>query len=128
MQFDLPIHWNRRIKGKPVRYTLSLNLALSKGYRWYQTRKKHFSKECKKQLTGKEPRGLSQVRSITYHIGCSGKQDLMNVGSIIDKFFQDFLVSEGILKDDNIKVVTNVSFIGEWVKPSDSYAKVDIQW
>jgi len=47
---------------------------------------------------------------IHYEIWPKKRSDLMNVGSILDKFLQDALVKRQILPDDNCKVVQSTSF------------------
>ncbi len=47
---------------------------------------------------------------IHYEIWPKKNSDLMNVGSVLDKFLQDALVRQGIIPDDTCKVVPSVSF------------------
>lgn len=47
---------------------------------------------------------------IHYEIWPKERSDLMNVGSIVDKFFQDALVKRQVIKDDNCKYVKSISF------------------
>lgn len=43
--------------------------------------------------------------------------DLMNVGSVVDKFFCDCLVKAGIIPDDNCEYLNSVRFyFGGWDK------------
>lgn len=127
MEFELPLHWVRKYKGKVSKQALSFNLVTAKGFLWYNARKKFFSKELKKQLIGNEPKGVGQIKKLTYTICCHSRQDLMNIGSVLDKFFQDFLVLEGIITSDNIDVVTNVQFLGIKVPPEETFAKVRVE-
>ena len=62
---------------------------------------------------------LKRIISITYevHRGDRHSFDVMNTVSIIDKFFEDALVVNGIITDDNFKVVPMViGMIGEYDK------------
>jgi hypothetical protein len=47
---------------------------------------------------------------IHYEIYPKKNSDLMNIGSVLDKFFQDALVKRQIIKDDSCKYVKSVSF------------------
>ena len=54
------------------------------------------------------------METITLHYDIYPKTkrrlDIMNVGSIVDKYFSDTLVEEGVIPDDDLKHVTFVSF------------------
>lgn len=50
----------------------------------------------------------------------------MNFGSIADKFFCDSLVQEGILEDDNYRIVTGVTFSFGGITKENAYALVTI--
>ena len=47
---------------------------------------------------------------LEYKIWLRRKADLMNFGSVIDKFMEDALVKKGIIKDDNVDIIKKVSF------------------
>lgn len=44
-----------------------------------------------------------------YYAPDKRKRDLMNVVSVVDKFFQDALVNAGCIEDDNLSVVREVT-------------------
>lgn len=64
---------------------------------WFMTRKIKHKK-------------FSDPVQIEYTLWLKKGSDMMNVGSIVDKFMQDALVHRGILKDDNCDHVKKVSF------------------
>lgn len=128
MEFKIPVVRSISRKGRVSRETLSLNAMRSKGqpHRWYCARKKEIDTALNKQLTGNEPKELDKIAALHYIIGCTGKQDVMNIGSIADKFFQDWLVSSGILKDDTVHNVNYITFVGIH-SPSGAFARVSIE-
>lgn len=44
-----------------------------------------------------------------YYAPDKRKRDLMNVISVVDKFFQDALVERGCIEDDNLSIVKEVN-------------------
>lgn len=125
-ELELPHTFVKETTKKVSKQILSLNVALNYSGMWYQARKKQFYKDCRKLLTGLEPKKVEKINYIHYHIGCSDRQDLMNLGSLVDKMFQDFLVYEKILVDDNIKVVNDVRFTGELVPKGHTFVRVKV--
>lgn len=61
---------------------------------------------------------------IKYYVSPKKRSDLMNVGSVVDKFMEDALVKRGILEDDNCQWVKKVSF--EFMGYS-KYGNVDME-
>jgi hypothetical protein len=47
---------------------------------------------------------------LNYQIWIKRKADLMNIGSVVDKYMQDALVKKRIIKDDNVDIVKRVTF------------------
>lgn len=45
-----------------------------------------------------------------YKIYPRRKCDIMNIGSVLDKYMQDALIKKKIIKDDNVDVVKKVTF------------------
>lgn len=88
---------------------LNLNVYRNLHHRSLHAQKKNFSREV-----GKLVRGLPFMETITLHYDIYPKTkrrlDIMNVGSIVDKYFSDTLVEEGVIPDDDLKHVTFVSF------------------
>ena len=46
---------------------------------------------------------------LEYKIWLRRKSDLMNIGSVVDKYMQDALVKKRIIKDDSVEFVKKVS-------------------
>ena len=88
---------------------LNLNVYRNLHHRSLHSQKKNFSREV-----GKLVKELPFMETITLHYDIYPKTkrrlDIMNVGSIVDKYFSDTLVEEGVIPDDDLKHVTFVSF------------------
>ena len=54
------------------------------------------------------------------------KIDLMNAGSIIDKFVCDALIELGILPDDNVEYIKSVLFVDGGIDKANPRAKLKI--
>ena len=55
------------------------------------------------------------------------KSDLMNVGSVIDKFVSDALVTLGYITDDNTDIIKKVTIIDGGVDKQNPHAKLEIR-
>jgi len=55
------------------------------------------------------------------------REDLMNVGAIIDKFVSDALVKLGYLPDDNLDYIKKVSFEDGGIDKINPHAKLKIR-
>jgi hypothetical protein len=55
------------------------------------------------------------------------KVDLMNIGSVVDKFTCDALVELGIIPDDNVDYISEVSFVDMGVDKQNSRALLKIE-
>ncbi|MBF0229168.1 MAG: hypothetical protein HQK63_06195 [Desulfamplus sp.] len=53
--------------------------------------------------------------------------DLMNIGSVLDKFVCDALVQMRLLPDDNTKYIAGVEFIDGGVDKQNPHAKLEIR-
>ncbi len=88
---------------------LNLNVYRNLHFRSLSAQKKNFSKIASKLLLG-----IPSMEKITLHydIYPSSKRrlDVMNVGSIVDKYFSDTLVESGIIDDDDYTHIDFVSF------------------
>ena len=101
---DIPI---RVSVSKNKVFWLNMNQYRNTHYKTTNKAKKEFEKWVRLQnIDG----FFSGPVHIHYEIWPKKRSDLMNIGSILDKFLQDALVSEGILPEDNCKVVRSVSF------------------
>lgn len=92
-------------------YSLNLNVYRNTHFRVLAVAKKNY------KLLIKTPRGikLDKVRLIyTLYPKTKRKMDISNVCSIVDKFVCDVLVDRGIIEDDNMEVVKEITYkIGE---------------
>lgn len=88
---------------------LNLNVYRNLHHRSLHAQKREFEKLAKKLLRGIPPLG---VITLHYEVFVESKRrlDIMNVGSIVDKYFSDSLTSEGIIKDDDYRNIPRVSF------------------
>ena len=53
--------------------------------------------------------------------------DLMNIGSVVDKFVCDALVQMRLLPDDSTKYISNVEFVDGGVDKNNPHAKLEIK-
>ncbi len=88
---------------------LNLNVYRNLHHRSLHAQKKKFEELAKKLLRGIPPLG---VITLHYEVCVETKRrlDIMNVGSIIDKYFSDSLTAHGIIRDDDYKNIPRVSF------------------
>lgn len=94
---------------KKKKTALNLNVYRNLHHRSLHAQKKKFEELAKKLL-----RGIPQLGIINLHyeifVGTKRRLDIMNVGSIIDKYFSDTLTEVGIIQDDDYKNIPMVSF------------------
>ena len=116
LKLDIPI---KLIVG--VRKKKNVFLSMNNAFKWRDvqrnTYKQAYTDLIKPQI--EQLPKLKRIISITYevHRGDRHSFDVMNTVSIIDKFFEDALVVNGIITDDNFKVVPMViGMIGEYDK------------
>ncbi len=88
---------------------MNLNVYRNLHHRSLHAQKKKFEELAKKLLRGIPPLG---VITLHYEVCVETKRrlDIMNVGSIIDKYFSDSLTAHGIIRDDDYKNIPRVSF------------------
>lgn len=55
------------------------------------------------------------------------REDLMNIGAIIDKFVSDALVKLGFIPDDNIDYIKKVSFVDGGIDKVNPHARLEIR-
>ena len=60
---------------------------------------------------------------IKYDVWCRNNADMMNIGSVVDKCFQDAITVCGIIPDDNVKYVrkTQFNYKGNGKRRVDAY-------
>ena len=105
MELSFPISL-RLGKKKLRKYYLNLNFYRNAHYQVLNQLKVKFSEEIKDQLTNLPQ--YSEI-SLTYTLYPQRLCDVMNVCTVVDKFFSDALVNYHVIDDDNINVIKNVS-------------------
>ena len=116
LKLDIPI---KLIVG--VRKKKNVFLSMNNAFKWRDVQRNSYKQayaDLIKPQIEQLPK-LKRIISITYevHRGDRHSFDVMNTVSIIDKFFEDALVVNGIITDDNFKVVPMViGMIGEYDK------------
>lgn len=116
LKLDIPI---KLIVG--VRKKKNVFLSMNNAFKWRDVQRNNYKQayaELIKPQIEQLPK-LKRIISITYevHRGDRHSFDVMNTVSIIDKFFEDALVVNSIITDDNFKVVPMViGKIGEYDK------------
>lgn len=105
-QFRLPM---RIQSSKKKKTALNLNIYRNLHHRSAHAQKVNFHKLASKML-----QGMPQLGRITLHYDVcpqtKRRLDVMNVGSIVDKYFSDCLTEEGIIEDDDYTRISFVSF------------------
>ena len=88
---------------------MNLNVYRNLHFRSLSAQKNKFYEVAKKLLRGIPPLG---VITLHYEVFVETKRrlDIMNVGSIVDKYFSDTLTSEGVIEDDDFNNIPSVSF------------------
>lgn len=114
LKLDIPI---KLIVG--VRKKKNVFLSMNNAFKWRDVQRNNYKQaytDLIKPQIEQLPK-LKRIISITYevHRGDRHSFDVMNTVSIIDKFFEDALVVNSIITDDNFKVVPMViGKIGEY--------------
>jgi hypothetical protein len=122
-QIKLPL----RMKVNKAGDQESLNLNVFRNLHFYKLnhQKKAFQAFVKPLLSGIPPMETIRLR---YELNPKGghRLDMMNVGSIIDKFFSDALVENGIIPDDDYKHLDKATFSFGRICPEDPHVLVTI--
>lgn len=105
----------------------SLNLNVYRNLHYYKMnyQKKAFQDFVKPLLSGLP---LMEAVTLHYEINPKGgsRLDTMNVGAVVDKFFSDALVHNGIIPDDDYKHVVSNSFSFGSLCPENPHVLVTI--
>jgi len=114
--FDVPLkvlERTRKKDGKEFWFSLNLNAYTQIAVQTFRRNavKQKYQGEIA-QVLSLIPRLTASKIELTYEIWMPTKRrvDLMNVGSIVDKFVSDALVHAGVIMDDNIDVIPEVHF------------------
>lgn len=122
-QIKLPL----RMKVNKAGDQESLNLNVFRNLHFYKLnhQKKAFQSFMKPLLSGIPP--METIR-LEYQLNPKGghRLDMMNVGSIVDKFFSDALVENGIIPDDDYKHLDKATFSFGRLCPEDPHVLVTI--
>lgn len=116
----LKIYWGKRVL-KP--FYLNLNIYRNFNKFALGTIKKNYFEIMKPQLKPLPKFKAVSLRYVLY-TGSRKKVDIMNFGSIVDKFFCDCLTGTGKIEDDNYDYVKEISF--EYGGVCKSNPRVDI--
>lgn len=134
--------WDGKSKRKPKTFRLNLNnYNTNKPREFYNNQKRRYKKTLHEILNGlensekildtiKKQGYLFKKAQVDYEIFFMDKRktDVMNVGSIVDKFALDAIVSYGILEDDNHEYITDQSFkFGGYDEEKKGYAIMTIK-
>jgi len=125
--FSVPLVVNRnKHKWKPFYLNLNNLINLAKNTHSRNQTKKNYTKLIQPIIMG-----LDEIQGpvkIIYEIYAKSKAlfDIGNVGSVVDKFVCDALVSEGVLEDDNIYIIPRVEFVFAGVDVKNPRAEITI--
>jgi len=122
----------KRKRREPKKYFLNLNVYRNLNMHVNNNLKIMFKKEVVKLL---EEQGIEKNLKlkhieVDYELFFPDKRgrDIMNVGSIVDKFALDAIVEYGIIEDDNYKFIKSQSFkFGGFDKNKEGYAIMTIK-
>lgn len=88
---------------------LNLNVYRNLHFRSLSSQKNKFFKIAEKLLKRIPPLGVVTLH-YTVCPSSKGRLDIMNVGSIVDKYFSDAMTTVGVVEDDDYTHITDVSF------------------
>ena len=109
LELEVPtVIFLHRVKSKDKRVSLNLNTYRNLHYIISNNAKKAFKDAIQEHFTGIRVNTSVRLEYVIYS-NSKRKFDIMNIGSIVDKFFCDALVETGVLKDDNYNYVQEVS-------------------
>ena len=109
-QREFKVYLPMRIQSSKKKKTaMNLNVYRNLHFRSLTAQKKNFAKIAKELL-----RGMPQLGRIRLHYdicpSTKRRLDIVNVGSIVDKYFSDSLTENEIIEDDNYLYLDHVSF------------------
>lgn len=121
---------------KNKRVALNMNIYRNLHYHTCNKAKQIFKAGLKDSLSGlgslgglKDSLGGLKPVSFKYTIfrASNRRADIMNIGSIVDKFTSDALVELGYLADDNTNIIKQVTIIDGGVDKENPHAKLEIK-
>lgn len=110
---------------KPKTFALNLNVYRNTHFQTLNQMKIKFE-EAVKSIIDKLPQMTKVKLTYTLFFGSNRSVDTSNVCCIVDKFFSDCLVNAGKLIDDNINVISEVSYRFGGVDPQNPRCEVTL--
>jgi hypothetical protein len=98
--------WKKKIR----KYYINLNRIKNLHFIVYNNLKKEYKKQLKPQLASLEKINWPIQIIITYYNPTKRKSDLDNVCCYQSKFFQDALVEEWIIEEDNYEYIKKITY------------------
>lgn len=121
---SVPTYLKYGIK-KPKTFALNLNVYRNTHFQTLNQMKIKFE-EAVKSIIDKLPQMTKVKLTYTLFFGSNRSVDTSNVCCIVDKFFSDCLVNAGKLIDDNINVISEVSYRFGGVDPKNPRCEVTL--
>ena len=128
IEFKTPIYVNMG-KRKVRKTYINMNKYRNWQFTLSNNIKKKFKEIIKKEFPKIKKKDIIQKYKLEYEIFLPTKlkRDIMNVGSIIDKFTNDALVEEGIVAEDNYTCLQEISFsYGGYDEDKEGYVIVTV--
>jgi len=128
IEFKTPIYVNMG-KRKVRKTYINMNKYRNWQFTLSNNIKKKFKEIIKKEFPKIKKKDIIQKYKLEYEIFLPTKlkRDIMNVGSIIDKFTNDALVEEGIVAEDNYTCLQEISFsYGGYDEDKEGYVIVKV--
>ena len=122
MKFIAPL----KVKKSKLKYfQLNMNNYRNAHYMVLNNTKREFSRIMDERYPEKIKPLQMQIRT-EYVIYCQTKIkfDIGNVGSIVQKYFEDWLVGRGVIPDDNITVIPSCEYNFGGVDKDDPRAEI----
>lgn len=126
IEIKVPMHVNMG-KKKPKNRYINLN-----SYRnWQFTLSNNIKKKFKEIISKDFPTMTQPIKMyrLEYEVFLPSKlkRDIMNIGSVVDKFTNDALVEEGIVEEDNYTHLQDIRFsYGGYCENKEGYVIVRI--
>ncbi len=92
----------------------------------YNNLKKEYKKQLKTQLATFEKIEWPVEIKITYYNPTKRKSDLDNTCCYESKFFQDALVEEWIIEEDNYEYIKKITYIYWWYRKNIEYCEIEV--
>lgn len=97
-------------QSKQKQFALNLNSYRNAHYQILNKVKIRFTNDIKPLLKGIPQQPHIKLTYVVY-LPSNRRADILNIGSVVDKFFSDTLVEAGVLQDDDYKHLSHVEFL-----------------